>query len=354
MPLKVALSLKLALILIVPVYTSRGFLHHVLGTRIFDLGLNRYLTILLTGLMTAALLCFLYVLLRDVLMILIKVICRSLSAASFLSGSLKLNLGVLLFFTVISVYAASNAFTHPVLVSLDIPMKNLPKEADGYRIAFLSDTHINYMTRKEEIAAYVDEINKQQPDLIVITGDFQDGTVDNIGAKVAELFKLKATDGIYGCEGNHEIYWNYQAWSEFLRSGGIRLLDNETVVIRSDNGRELFYLGGILDNADAEVTCSAFEGFGSDIPKILMSHRPGNADYADGKADLVLSGHTHGGMAPLVRNVVAMANHGYVSGLYILDKGTRLLVSNGTSMWQGFAFRLYDEAQNYILTLKAE
>ena len=57
MPLKVALSLKLALILIVPVYTSRGFLHHVLGTRIFDLGLNRYLTILLTGLMTAALLC---------------------------------------------------------------------------------------------------------------------------------------------------------------------------------------------------------------------------------------------------------------------------------------------------------
>lgn len=86
--------------------------------------------------------------------------------------------------------------------------------------------------------------------------------------------------------------------------------------------------------------------------QILLSHRPAIATDPDVTADLVLSGHTHGGVAFFLEPFFAYANQGFVSGLYQVNDTTQLYVSNGSGIWSAFSCRILVPSEITLLTLK--
>jgi predicted MPP superfamily phosphohydrolase len=143
--------------------------------------------------------------------------------------------------------------------------------------------------------------NELQPDLIALTGDFIDGTVEELRDDAAPLAQLSAPQGVWFVTGNHEYYWDAAAWVQEFRRLGIRVLVNQHEVIRK--GSDAVILAGITDystrhsnRTDASDAKKALEGAPKGLVKILLAHQ--SASYAAAHAagfDLQLSGHTHAG-----------------------------------------------------------
>ncbi len=89
---------------------------------------------------------------------------------------------------------------------VDVSIANLPRELDGLRIAQLSDIHIGDYMPPHEIARAVDMANELRPDISFVTGDFVSGEGDPLDVCIRELSRLRAPLGVWGCNGNHEIY----------------------------------------------------------------------------------------------------------------------------------------------------
>lgn len=132
---------------------------------------------------------------------------------------------------------------HPPRVKrVEVPLTNLPKDFDGLRIVQVSDLHVSEGIRRDFVARVVRQVQSLEPDLVALTGDFADGTVEALRDEVAPLSNLKSKYGSYFVPGNHEYYWNAPAWIEEQRRLGARVLLNEHVVIRSGDG--ILVIGG--------------------------------------------------------------------------------------------------------------
>ena len=108
---------------------------------------------------------------------------------------------------------------------VDVPIANLPPELDGLRIAQLSDIHIGDYMPPHEIARAVDMANDLHPDISFVTGDFVSSEGDPLDVCITELSRLRAPLGVWGCNGNHEIYAGVEDEAERLfREKGMRLL----------------------------------------------------------------------------------------------------------------------------------
>ena len=236
-----------------------------------------------------------------------------------------------------------------VKVTLDFP--DLPPSFDGYRIAHLSDLHISAAARADRTAGVVRLVNECKPDLIAITGDFVDGSVDRRSVDVAPLADLRAPDGVVGCTGNHEYYSGWSVWRDIFRGLGVRVLENERRLVR--RGAETLAILGENDpvSHDSDILRAA-----SMVPygafRILLTHRPTRlAEHAAYRVRLQLSGHTHGGAVIGLDRFVARANEGHVRGIY-REHGLTLYVNSGTGQWAGFPTRLGVPPEITLLTLK--
>lgn len=204
-----------------------------------------------------------------------------------------------------------------------------------YVIAQLSDIHIGPTIRREFLERIVRQVNDQKPDLIVITGDLVDGSVEDLATHVEPLRDLKAPDGVYFVTGNHERYSNAEAWVQFLPTLGVKVLENARVAIGGETG---FDLAGIHDpevsgrrdqTRDVEI---ALEGRDVARPVVLLAHRPKAVLVASKQGvDLQLSGHTHGGQI-FPFNFLVKLSEPYVAGL-AKHADTMLYVSSGTGHW---------------------
>ena len=176
------------------------------------------------------------------------------------------------------------------------------------------------------------------------------------------ISRLKAKDGVWGCTGNHEAYWNWYGWAELFRKWDVRMLSELT--LHSNNiirrGETTLALGGLMDPAffrGTEHLSSASSAFRNAPPgafRILLFHRPTTEEIATTAADvrLQLSGHTHGGAVPLLRQLVSYVNEGHVRGLYEFAPGRFLHVSPGTGQWAGFPLRLFNPAEITEIVLR--
>ena len=247
--------------------------------------------------------------------------------------------------------AVHNGFRLPDIVEVTLEFPDLPSAFDGYRVAHLSDLHVSAAARAERTAGVVRLVNAQSPDLIAITGDLVDGTASRRLDDVAPLGKLRAADGVVGCTGNHEYFSGWGAWRVIFRSLGIRILENERVVVR--RGEESLAIIGIND----PVSHGSDIRIASDmVPdgafRILLAHRPTHlAEHAACGVRLQLSGHTHGGAVIGLDRLVARANEGHVRGLYN-EQGVSLYVNSGTGQWAGFPTRLGVSPEITIITLR--
>jgi predicted MPP superfamily phosphohydrolase len=244
----------------------------------------------------------------------------------------------------------------PPVKDIDIAVKGLPAQFEGYTLLQLTDMHISRLFDEPWTRAVVDRSNQLGVDLIVVTGDLIDGSVANRTLDIAPLRDLHAPDGVYVIPGNHEYFFDNAAWMEHFVSLGMRPLANSHTLIERDGAR--LTLAGVTDltaprtGFPAPDLKKALAGAPPDAPIMLLDHQPKNARFSASQGVAVqLSGHTHGGMIRVLDQVIAMANAGFVSGFYEVD-GMQLYVNNGTALWPGFALRLGRPSELTRITLR--
>lgn len=190
----------------------------------------------------------------------------------------------------------------PGVVNIDIPIDDLPKDLDGFRIVQITDIHVGPTIRRGYLQRIVNKVNALQADLVVITGDVVDGSVQTLQNHVAPLQQLQAPEGVALVLGNHEMYSGALAWVTEFRRLGLRVLLNEHFIVRRKSAT--LAVAGVTDHTTGrfipELACdpaAAIRGHGesSDV-RLLLAHQPVTATAgADAGYHLALHGHTHGG-----------------------------------------------------------
>ncbi|MBR3506192.1 MAG: metallophosphoesterase [Lentisphaeria bacterium] len=241
-----------------------------------------------------------------------------------------------------------SAMRPPMVKPVAVTIPGLPDAFDGFRIVYITDTHISRTSSNLYLWTVVCRANAVHPDLVLLGGDLGDLEPDEIKPYMHQLGDLHAKYGVYSSPGNHEYFRGFDEWIEFLDSVGIETLLNRHIVIEKD-GAQLVIAGVPDKNKSSKWHAGREEpdldktlaGAPEGAPVVLLSHQLRFAhDYAKYPVSLQLSGHTHGGMiAGLPALLVKIANKGFVSGKYQVGNMT-LYVSNGAGLWNGFMFRL--------------
>ena len=241
-----------------------------------------------------------------------------------------------------------------VLRELEVGLPRLPAGLDGTRIVQLTDMHVGPTIGREFVEQVVAASNALEPDVIAITGDLVDGSVDRLRDHVAPLAKLNARWGVYFVTGNHEFYSGAEEWCAELERLGVRVLRNERVAI--GDGEHSFDLAGIED-----PTARQFGG-SADLPRallgrdpsrelVLLAHQPRAIFEAERHGvGLQLSGHTHGGQI-FPWNFLVRLQQPVVSGLARIGRAF-IYVSSGTGYW-GPPMRLGFPAEITKIVLRA-
>lgn len=264
-------------------------------------------------------------------------------------------------FAVVAAYTAFgvyNAFTLPEVREVTIELENYPATEKPLRVALLADIHADCVKRAPFLREIVARTNAQKPDAVLIAGDFVDGRVSKRGKDVAELRHLRAPLGVYGVSGNHEYFSGNGEWQRFLTQQGIRMLNNEHVSLGP------VVLAGVPDIFTTRLSgeiqtdlAAALRGVPRHIPVVLLCHQPKFAEEAGRYGvDLVLSGHTHGGLIRGINQLFIVAAgayiEGYYPGLYTAPYATQVYVSRGTSLWSPGGIRLGVPSEITLITLK--
>lgn len=241
-------------------------------------------------------------------------------------------------FTLISLaFGVYETWRGPKVERVQIPIKNLAPELEGFKIVQISDLHVGPTIGAKYVKKVVGISNQLNPDLVVLTGDLIDGQVPDLHQDTQLLKGLQSLHGTYFITGNHEYYWGAKEWVEEFRSYGIIPLINENKSIQH-KGKELFLAGitdlsaGKLEVEHAPSLEKALQGSSGKNPIVLLSHQPGIYEEAKQRGvHLQLSGHTHGGQFfpwTLVVNLV----HRYSRGLND-HQGLWVYVNRGVGYW---------------------
>jgi predicted MPP superfamily phosphohydrolase len=185
---------------------------------------------------------------------------------------------------------------------VEIPTANLPPALDGMKIVQLSDIHLSGYMSRTDVRRAVEMANELGADLAVITGDFITGAADPLADCVEEIRHLRATLGIFGCNGNHEIYARAEDAAQALfAQAGMKLLRHENVQLAFRGAH--FNLLGVDYQRERTPSGHRLQMLPDlaplvrrDMPNILLSHNPNTFNRAaELGIELSLAGHTHGG-----------------------------------------------------------
>jgi predicted MPP superfamily phosphohydrolase len=226
--------------------------------------------------------------------------------------------------------SARNANVKQINISLD----KLSARHNAFNIVQISDVHLGTIIHKGRLIEIVDKANALNPDLVLITGDLVDESVDKLEDMVEPLSRIKSRLGVYAVTGNHEYYAGVDKAVRFMEQAGVSVLRNRYVTIDSTlnlvgldyitpevwRGREDLLLEAIMKDMDKS------------LPTILMYHAPVKLKKIEGAGiDFQLSGHTHKGqLFPLnfITDLVYTIDSGYAR----IGK-MQIYVSNGVGTW---------------------
>jgi uncharacterized protein len=231
-----------------------------------------------------------------------------------------------------------NARRRAKVVTIDVPIDDLPPELDGFTIVQISDIHVGPTIKHRYVDAIVDAVNRLKPDLIAVTGDVVDGSVPQLTRHTQPLSRLSARHGAFLVTGNHEYYAGADAWIDEFRRLGLNVLLNEHVVVNHDGARAVIagvtdYSAGHHDPAHRSDPAAAIAGAPGDVLiKVLLAHQPRSAEAAAAAGfTLQLSGHTHGGQI-FPWNFFVRLQQPFTAGLARLN-GLWVYTSRGTGYW---------------------
>lgn len=222
--------------------------------------------------------------------------------------------------------------------NVDVPIRNLPAELDGFTIVQLSDIHVGPTIKHDYVERIVRAVNQLDADVVAITGDVVDGSVQHLADHTAPLGRLAAQHGVYLVTGNHEYYSGADAWVAEFRRIGLTVLMNQHVVIEHGGARLVLagvtdYTGGHFDPAHRSDPQGALRGAPDDVnTRVLLAHQPRSAHAAaDAGYTLQLSGHTHGGQI-FPWNFLVRLQQPFTAGLEKLGS-LWVYTSRGTGYW---------------------
>jgi predicted MPP superfamily phosphohydrolase len=250
-------------------------------------------------------------------------------------------------------YGMRRALSAPLLREVEIPLQRLPRAFDGFRMVQLSDVHVGATIGRDFVTMLVERCNALRPDLILLTGDMVDGSVENLAQHVAPFLQLQATHGVLFITGNHEYFSGAESWKAHFASLGSRVLSNERIGIVKEG--EVLEFAGIEDIMAPNFggisdLGKALAGRDSSKPVVLLSHQPMNIKEAVAAGvDLQISGHTHGGQFFPFRWAAKLVLPA-IEGLYEFGN-TKLYVSQGTGYW-GPPMRIGTHGEISLLTLR--
>jgi uncharacterized protein len=244
----------------------------------------------------------------------------------------------------------------PRLVSHDVTVADLPAAFDGYRIAQISDLHCGPLTSPAQVARWVAAVNALDADLVAVTGDLITSGDGYVAGVARELGRLRASDGVFACMGNHDYFTDEDSvLLHALEGAGLSVLRNRGVTIARQGAA--LYIGGVDDTWSARADVKgAMSARPAGTPAILLAHDPNLFPSAvEAGAALVLSGHTHGGQLAVPgfarRLNLARMITAFTSGLYTEGDAT-LYVNRGLGT-TGPPIRLGVRPEIAVLTLRS-
>ena len=227
------------------------------------------------------------------------------------------------------------------------------------RLVLLSDLHIGYHNRRSELHRWIDMINAERPDYVLIAGDIIDGSMRPLREERMheEFRRLQAP--VYACLGNHEYYSGEPDAQRFYHEAGIHLLRDEAVVLdgglcvvgrddRTNQHRKS--LGSIMKEAKEKYdTLTPHSSLHTSHFSILLDHQPYHLEQAEQqRVDFQFSGHTHHGQ---VWPVSWITESIYECAFGEHRRGsTRYYVSSGIGIWGG-KFRIGTRSEYVVLEL---
>lgn len=282
---------------------------------------------------------FVLTLLRDALLLLLLGLHTVSGGALPMEGAREISaLAVPMLALLLTLVGLVNARRLARVVRVDVPIAGLPAALRGFSIVQISDIHVGPTIKHGYLQAIVGAVNALKPDLVAVTGDLVDGSVERLAPHVAPLASLSARHGVYCVTGNHEYYSGADAWVAELRRLGLRVLLNQNAVLEHDGARLL--VGGVtdysahhFDPAQRSDPQAALLGAPADVAvRLLLAHQPRSAPAAaEAGFDVQLSGHTHGGQF-LPWNFFVRFQQPFTAGLNRL-KNLWVYTSRGTGYW---------------------
>ena len=245
----------------------------------------------------------------------------------------------------LTVFICANIhYKDKVRVPLELKTKK-PLTRD-YTIVMASDLHLGYHNTRSDLARWVDMMNAEQPDLVLIAGDIIDISVHPLLVEnmSEEFHRLQAP--VYACLGNHEYYSQESRAKQFYADAGIHLLKDSCAVFgdlciigRDDRAnRQRANLRKLMQQADSTKYC------------ILLDHQPYHLEQAEQVGiDFQMSGHTHEGQ---IWPISWMTHALYECAWGAYRRGqTHYYVSSGLGIWGG-KFRIGTQSEYVVVKLK--
>ena len=250
---------------------------------------------------------------------------------------------------------------------VELAFSDLPEAFDGYRIVHFSDLHVG-TTPESLIREVVDSINGQKADLIAFTGDLKNKLPDEVIPYKELLATLKAKDGVYTVMGNHdysmyfagsgdEKYYQERRMREQEYDMKWRMLDNFHEAITRDSS--FITISGMENDGEGRFPqkgdiAKTLDGVGRGAFVVMLEHDPTSwlrKIVPDGRAQLTLSGHTHGGQIALFGWSPARLAYRQVNGIYQEGRQT-LYVTKGAG--GVIPFRLGAPCEIVVMTLRTK
>lgn len=237
-------------------------------------------------------------------------------------------------------------YLHPRVVELDLTIER-PIEGGEMKIVAVSDVHLGEGTGRTKLRRYVDMINAQQPDVVLIAGDLIDNSVVPV-VRDKMLDEMDRIDvPIYLALGNHEYISDLAKVEALLSNSSVRLLRDSIATL--PNGVQLVGRDD-RSNRHRKPLSALIEKTDTSRPIVVIDHQPYHLNEADSLGiDLQFSGHTHRGQVwPLnwLTDRIYEQSYGYRRWSH-----AHIYVSSGLSLW-GPPFRISTQSEIVVIRLK--
>ena len=240
----------------------------------------------------------------------------------------------------------------------EVHVQGLDPRHDGVRIAQLSDIHVGNLTPRAHVRHAIEAANNAAADLIVLTGDYVCWKREEVAQASDQLAGLSASR-VLAVLGNHDYFVHGAGVRMALERHGYEVLRNQTT-IANVRGAPLAMVGVDDPVTRHDDLDASFAGAPEKMTRVVLCHAPDRAPkIAERGADLVLSGHTHGGqmyVKGITDRIMKKIGLNFRRGMY--DVGTaqkaKLYVTPGVG-FSGVTRRFGEgtHAEVAVLTLRA-